>query len=327
MNAWKNKTNGANWSVSRDQQLQVCERKYFFQYLAGGRINAPDPWQRNLGMLKKLKNIRMWEGECLHWAIARYLGAVCNQQRLTPGQVVEELGDKVRREWQFSEQKRFRKQPMLIDKGGLALLEHEYDCLPAGTTEVSILENVVGAWKKFLDWANGPVGLIEKVRSADNVWIEPPMFGDNVPGFVLDDVQVIAKVDLAIEKSGAFLEIYDWKTGEAQPQNGSKIGQNELQVSVYQLWPHLSMKVPLEMISSFLVYFGGGTPEVCTYRLDEKRVPLILLTIRNSIAQAHRCESNILSGEMRLEDLDYASSLAFCRDCAFKGPCQESLIK
>ncbi len=325
MNSWKPKRNGSTWSVSRDQQLQTCERRYYFHYLAGARVNAADPMQKRLGMLKKLKNIRMWEGECLHWAIARFLGAIRNKRGLSTEQVLVEMQGKMEREWLFSEEKRFRTQPTLIDKGGLGLVEHEYDCVPAGTGANAVYQGAAGAFGKFVTWAEGQSGLCAKIQLADNVWIEPPVFGADAPGFMLDGVQIIAKVDLAIEKSDTFFEIYDWKTGEAPVQNGSSISQNELQVCVYQLWPHLSMHLPLGLVSSHLVYVGGGTPEVRTHRLDEQSVPLVLLMVRNSLALAGRWEKNFESGQLRLEDLDYAGWPAFCRECAFKGVCRESL--
>lgn len=328
MSAWKPKRNGWNaptWSVSRDQLLQTCERKYYFQYLAGARVNAADPLQRRLGMLKKLKNIRMWEGDCVHWATARFLGAIRDKLGLSPEQVLTELRDKMEREWQFSEQKRFRTQPMLIEKGGLGLVEHEYDSVPAGVTAINIYEAAASGFRKFIAWADGPAGICAKVRAADSVWIEPPVFGPEAPGFTLDGVQIIAKVDLAIEKSGEFFEIYDWKTGEAPVQNGSCITQNELQVCVYQLWPHLSMRLPLGLVSSQLVYLGDDTPEMRTHRLDEKSVPLVVQMVRNSVALAGRWEKNFESGYLRLDDLDYAGWPGFCRECAFKGICRESL--
>ncbi len=325
MSAWKpkgNSWNGPTWSVSRDQQLQTCERKYYFQYLAGARVNATDPMQRRLGMLKKLKSIRMWEGDCVHWAIARYLGAVRDNLALDAEQVLIELRDKMEREWQFSEQKRFRTQPMLIDKGGLGLVEHEYDSVPAGVTAKSIYEDAASGFRKFVAWSGD---ICAKIRLADNVWIEPPVFGPEAPGFTLDGVQIIAKVDLAVEKSSEFFEIYDWKTGEAPAQNSSCITQNELQVCVYQLWPHLSMHLPLKLVSSHLVYLGDDVPEVRTHRLDEKSVPLVVLMVRNSVALADRWQKNFESGQLRLEDLDYAGWPGFCRECAHKGICRESL--
>lgn len=325
MSTWNPRRNGLNgptWSVSRDQQLQTCERRYYFQYLAGARVSAADPMQRRLGILKKLKSIRMWEGDCVHWAIARFLGAVRDKRSLRAEQVLAELRDKMEREWQFSEQKRFRAQPLLIDKGGLGLVEHEYDCAPTGVTAGSLYEDAARGFEKFVAWGDG---VCAKVRMADNIWIEPPVFGPEAPGFFLDGVQVLAKVDLAVEGSGEFFEIYDWKTGVAPVHNGSCITQNELQVCVYQLWPHLSMRLPLELVSSRLIYLGGETPEVRAHRLDEKSVPLVVQMVRNSVALAGRWEKNFESGFVRLEDLDYAGWPGHCRECAFKAICRESL--
>jgi hypothetical protein len=85
------------------------------------------------------------------------------------------------------------------------------------------------------------------------------------------------------------------------------------------------MNLPLALISSHLVYLAGSSPEIRSHTLDEKKVPVIMLVVRNSIALARRWEQNFSSGQMRLEDLDYAASASFCRDCAFKGLCRESL--
>ncbi len=325
MTAWKPKRNGWNgptWSVSRNQQLQTCERKYYFQYLAGARVNATEPMQRRLGMLKKLKSIRMWEGDCVHWAVARFLGAVRDKRSLSAEQALAQLRDKMEREWQFSERRCFRTQPLLIDKGGLGLVEHEYDSVPAGVTADSVYDDVASGFHKFVAWADG---ICARIRVADNVWIEPPVFGPEAPGFPLDGVQIIGKVDLAIEKSGEFFEIYDWKTGGAPVQKRSCITQNELQVCVYQLWPHLSMRLPLSLVSSQLVYLGGETPEARTHRLDENSVPLVVQMVRNSVALATRWEKNFEKGLLRLNDLDYAAWPGACRECAFKAVCRESL--
>ncbi len=328
MNAWKSKWTGPSaptWSVSRDQQLQKCERRYYFQYLAGGRINSPDPRQRRIGMLKKLKTARMWQGDCLHWAIARYLSAARDGGGAPPNGVISGLKGKMEREWQFSNQKRFRDQPALIDKGGLALLEHEYDESETEVAAAALFEEVKAGFERFLNWAAGAARLVEKVKTADNVWIEPPVFGEDAPSFMADGVQVLAKVDLAIEKTRSYFEIYDWKTGGPVEAPGTTISQNELQVSVYQLWPHLSMKLPLTLISSHLLYLGNSSPEIRSYTLDEQKVPLILLMVRNSISQARRWEQNISSGQMSPEELDFAASAVFCRDCPFKGLCRETL--
>ena len=55
-------SSGPTWSVSRDQQLQSCERKYFFQYVAEAKINSPDPWLRGIALLKKLAEAQQKDG-------------------------------------------------------------------------------------------------------------------------------------------------------------------------------------------------------------------------------------------------------------------------
>jgi hypothetical protein len=281
--------------------------------------------QKRLGMLKKLKNILMWEGECLHWGIARFIGAVRDNHSVSSERVTNELKGKIQREWLFSEQKRFLTQPALIDKGGLGLVEHAYDSVPNGVNSDVVYEKVARGFQTFAAWAEGAAAICEKVRTADNVWIEPPVFGADAPGFHLDGVQILTKVDLAIEKSGDFFEIYDWKSGKAPVQNGTNISQNELQVCVYQLWPHLSMSLPLALVSSNLVYLGAETPAVQTHRLDERSVPMVLLMIRNSTTLADRWAKNFERGLLRLEDLDYAGWAGHCRECGFKAVCRESL--
>jgi hypothetical protein len=318
-------SNGRVWSISRDGQLQACERKYYFQYLAGGRVNSPDPRLRRIGLLKKLQSVSMWKGDCLHWAIARYLSDIRDGARSFVEGLREDLRVKLRREWEFSEQRRFRQQPMSIDRGGLALLEHEYDQMPATITPESVFGEVNAMVGRFLDWAAGPSGLEAKVADADNTWIEPPGFGPDAPGIFLDGVQVLTKVDLAIEKSGSYFEIYDWKSQEAERGPSPHMGQNELQVRVYQLWPHMTMDLPLQQIFAHLIYLGGAAAEVRSHRLDERAVPLTVSMVRDSIAMAQMFDQNIADGLMNLDDLDYASSPGFCRLCPFKGLCREDL--
>lgn len=266
----------------------------------------------------------MWEGESLHWAIARFLGEVRDDRVVTGDSILAELKTKMQREWQFSEQKTFRSQPMLIDKGGLGLVEHEYGNMPAEMNANIAFTETANAFRKFLVWLD-ETGVSDKVRSADNIWIEPPVFGPEAPGFTLSGVQIITKVDLALEKSGEFFEIYDWKSGEPVASNGPAIGQNDLQVCVYQLWPHMSMQLPLSNISSRLVYLGGEKAEVRVSQLDEKSVPMVLLMIQNSVALADRWAKNFAGGLLKVDDLDYASWAGSCRDCQFKGICRESL--
>jgi hypothetical protein len=310
--------------MSRDQQLHACERKFFFQYLAPARINAWEPEQRTIALLKKLKTIQMWQGECFHWAVARYLDMLRDHRMIFSDELLASLREKMQREWEFSEQRRFREQPMLIGREGVALFEHEYDLASSET-----LEAASGATTellaRFFTWISGPSELRQKIPRADSIWIEPPAFGVDAPGINVNGVQVITKVDLALQINGESFEIYDWKTGEAPPYRPIRISHNDLQVMVYQLWPHVRLRVPLEHISSNLVYFGGTLAEEHKFSIDEDSLASTMLMVRKSIELAQRWQNNISSGEMVLADLDYAPFANTCRQCSFKRLCYESL--
>jgi len=310
--------------MSRDQQLHACERKFFYQYLVPARINSHNPEQRNIAFLKKLKTIQMWQGECFHWAAARFLDMLRDERMIFADQILASLSDKMQREWQFSEERRFREQPMLIGREGVALFEHEYDIASTETLETAKAATTE-LLARFFTWMSGPSELKRKIPHADGIWIEPPAFGVDAPGITVNGVQVITKVDLAIQLSGESFEIYDWKTGKAPPYRPSRISHNDLQVMVYQLWPHIRLHVPLAHVSSNLVYFGGTAAEQQKFSIDEDSLASTMLMVRNSIELAQRWEKNFSSGEMQLADLDYAAFSNTCRQCSFKRLCYESL--
>lgn len=314
------------WSASRDQQLQTCERRYFFQYLARGRINSDDPFQKRVGLFKKLKPLIAWQGECVHAVVADYIGGLREGRRLSDEQILVRLRERIRRDWMFSSGFKYRAQPWQIDKLGVALLEHEYGEMPADVSAETVFAKTSGMMERFLAWANGPGALAAKVASADRIWIEPPGFGPEAPGFIEEDTQVLTKVDLALEWVGKEFLIYDWKTGAARNGN-DHLSQNELQVAIYQLWPHRTLDIPLEQVASHLVYLGGAQAEERRFVVDGENLATVLLAIQDSIRLARRWDKYVADGTMTLADCGYASSPEVCRQCVFKRLCRESLQK
>jgi hypothetical protein len=310
--------------MSRDQQLHLCERKFYFQYLAVARVSGGTDEQRRIAILKKVKTIQMWQGECFHWAIARYLNMIREDQIIFADQLLNSLREKMEREWRFSEQRRYRDQPMLIGREGVALFEHEYSVNSHDTLDTAY-EFVRQLVERFIVWVSSYSELSRKISRADGLWIEPPAFGVDAPGVTLDGVQVITKVDLALQISGESFEIYDWKTGKAPPYRTTRISHNDFQVMVYQLWPHMKLRVPLGLISANLVYFGGTSAEQQKFCIDEEALASTTRLVRNSIALAQRWQKNFATGAMQLSDLDYAAAANICRQCSFKALCHESV--
>ena len=322
--AFYNSSNGPTWSCHRDQQLQSCERKYYFQYLAEARLNSADPWLRGVALLKKLKNIPMWQGECVHSVIAEHLDRVRQGQSPTLDRLTQSLRQRMQRDWLFSEKRRFREEPASVGKYGVALFEHEYDELPPETQLEALIEKAVRMLGCYFLWATGESGLLEKVKTADRIWIEPPAWGTDAPGFMVGKVQVITKVDLALHCRGAEFTIYDWKTGKA-PAVAAEPGQNEIQISIYMLWANLGLKLPLEGVTSRLIYLGGDKPIELRFDLDEERAVETYRLIEDSVDLAQQWESHFENRRLRLNDLDYANAVEECRRCNFKRLCRANL--
>jgi hypothetical protein len=323
--AFYSSSNGPTWSCHRDQQLQSCERKYYFQYLADARLNSADPWLRGMALLKKLKNFPMWQGECVHAVIAEHLDQVRQGQSPTLDRLTQSLRQRMQRDWLFSEKRRFREEPASVGKFGVALFEHEYDELPPETQLEALIERAVRMLGCYFLWATGKSGLLENVRMADRIWIEPPAWGTDAPGFMVGKVQVITKVDLALHRRGVEFTIYDWKTGKA-PAVAAEPGQNEIQISIYMLWANLGLKLPLDGVTSRLIYLGGDEPIELRFDLDEERAVETYRLIEDSVNLAQQWESHFENRRLRLNDLDYAGSVEECRRCNFKRLCRANLL-
>lgn len=317
-------TTPSSWSVSRDQTLQVCERKYFFQYLAGGRLNGDTPELREIGLLKKLKPYPVWLGEVFHRGIAEFFHSHGGGAPLTADRLISLARQQVASDWRFSSQRTFLTKPYAIDKEGAALLEHFYGEMPADKSAESAGDQVATLLERFLSWVS-EVDLIARMKDADRVWIEPDAWGPEAPGFWEDGVQVITKVDLAFGRHGEGFEIYDWKSGRAPTDKPPFLGQHELQVGIYQLWPLLSLGVEAPTISSHLVYFGDQAPVVETHKLDDETLPLLRSTLRNSVRLTRQWEERLHDGVLVRNELSYAYNVHTCRQCGFRQLCRQTL--
>jgi len=314
-----------NWSVSRDQVLNTCERQYYFDYLVPARINSRDPTLKEIAFLKKLTNIPMWQGNIFHSVVANSLKRIRRGDSLLSKTWLRSLKNKVEKEWAFSESRSFRETPQLIDKnGGLALFEHEYDAELEGKNSQVILQFLEASVNRFNTWVE-QTDLKKAVQGAQQIWIEPDIYGSHAPGFVIDNVQVIAKVDLALVTLDKKFKIFDWKTGSSSSRLSGQNSQAEFQIGVYQLWPHLTLGYSLESIEANLIYFGSDPVKHETFQIDREQREYTLSLIRRSIARVMRFSNNDDRLKLSLEDFDFANSVRACQQCNFKKLCQRLL--
>ena len=314
------------WSFSRDQMLRSCERKYFFQYAAKAALNSPDPWLRGVALLKKLKNIPMWQGECVHEAIAEYLTRWQQGKELRFEEIALSLRQRMLRDWKFSENRQFREEPSSIGRFGAALFEHEYDEVPPETQVNELIDDASEILASFFKWSQAHPRFLVDFENAIRRWIEPPPWGAGAPGYMVSNVQAITKVDLALHLKDGRFTIYDWKTG-SPPKNERGGISYATQVSVYMLWPHLTLNLPLESVSGSLVYLGGVEPKEIRFQLDEEVAMGTRQVVADSVEEAQRWEGYVKTGRLRLEQLDFAGSVNECKKCNFKRVCRAALTR
>jgi hypothetical protein len=313
------------WSVSRDQVLHTCERRYYFEYVVSARINSRDQILKEIAFLKKLTNIPMWQGEVFHSVVANSIKRLRRGESLLSKTWLSRLKKKVESEWAFSESRSFRDDPRSIDKdGGLALFEHEYDEELGKKNFAVVLQSLEALVNRFTAWVEH-TELRKAVQDARQIWIEPRIYGSHAPGFVINNVQVIAKVDLALLTPDGKFKIFDWKTGVPSSRLLQQFSQAEFQIGVYQLWPHLTLGYPLETIEANLIYFGSEPIQHQKFCIDQNQLEYTLSLIRRSIARVLRFSNTDGEVKLSLEDFDFATSVRTCQQCKFKRLCQRVL--
>lgn len=318
--------NGLMWSFSRDQTLRSCERKYYFQYLSNAYLNSPDPWLRQIALLKKVKNMPMWQGECVHEAIADFLTQIQGGRQVPFESLALALQQRMVRDWTFSEKRQFREEPGSVGRSGVALFEHEYNEVPPETQIADLVNETREMLGSFYRWAQAHPSFLADFKTAKRRWIEPPPWGDGAPGFAVGDVQAVTKVDLALHLADGQFRIYDWKTGK-RPATEKGGASNSTQISIYMLWPHLVMNFPLGKVGSSLVYLGEAQAQEVSFHLDEELALETKQIIRSSVEQAQRWENYAKSGRLKIENIDFADSVNECRKCNYKSVCRAALTR
>ena len=190
------------------------------------------------------------------------------------------------------EKRRFREEPAAVGKTGVALFEHEYDEMPPETRVEVLIEKAIKMLQIFYA---GLVraGLPNKserliafgssrqlgVRKRQGSW---PMMCKLLPKWIW-------RCTIA----GCLSRFMIGKPANHRARRLSQT-RNELQVSVYMLWANLGLKLPLDGVTSRLVYLGGEQAAELRFDLDEERAVETYRIIEDSVQLAQRWEKAIL---------------------------------
>lgn len=312
-----------SWSNSKSQALLSCKRRYYFNYFLNARLNSRDKLLREIAFLKKLKNIYLWKGEIFHNLIADWLSGIRRGSFSDLDMILQKADEIIKYQWEYSSSKKYLLNKKEIGNGvAVALMEHEYNEGNQSGTIDNVIQEITIKLKLFYEWIE-EYKLIEALKNAKQVWIEPPLFGAGSTTFFIDGIKVFNKVDLAIENTNGNINIYDWKTGKPNSNNPySDIDQYEFQVAIYQLWPYFNFSKSLDLIEGELLFFDENGYISKKYTIDENKKEYILELIRKSINQISEFDDVLNNEDTSLDDMDFPLASGLCKLCSFKRICR-----
>jgi len=302
--------------------MRICERRWFLSYGLGAKINSRDRFLREIAFLKKVKPSFMWRGDLVHGVIADVLQQARRGKTIPVDRASVLLEQRAKNQWLESMRRASSGDPRTsLQPEGPILMEHYYEALNNGLQLDEIISPARQQMMTLYKWIEHH-GLLDEMRKTRDVWIEPSLFMPNSPGFSVNDVRFITKVDLALISSG-FFRIYDWKTS-LEPRGEFHLSHEHRQASYYALWPYFEMNFPVENIEIKVVYAGGDNPKAHEARLVHQDIE-DLIADAELIIEATREFLDVDKGFI-LEDFDWATSGKACQWCPFQQICQRELI-
>jgi len=307
-------------SHSQTQMIRQCERKWFMHYGMKAKINSRDPFLKEIAFLKKIKPSYMWRGELIHGVISDILKSI-NRPLISIKRALQLLGTRAKNQWDESLERASTLHPKSsLNPAAPILMEHYYTELDEGLELGKLLESMTLQITNFYTWME-QWSIINELAEASNIWIEPTVYLPTSPGFFVDEVRFVTKVDLAFLSANTF-KIFDWKTG-IEPKGEFRLSSEYRQASFYGLWPHLEMNHPLENIDIGIVYVGGDKPKAFKVKLLPHDVDELLTDAELLVRSSN--EFLDVDNSFGLEDFDWATFPKACMSCQFQQICRREL--
>ncbi len=211
--------NEFSWSKSRHEIFQTCPRQYYFNYYAywGGWEKSAPERNRQIYILKNLRNRFMWAGERVHDCIKHTLKNLQRGISILPvDDIISITLDQMRDEFRSSRDKRYYAHPKTC-----ALFEHEYGLNLSDDQWKGVAEDVEQCLRHF--YASELFAMLRDLPQQD--WLEIEDFSS----FYLDGTKIWAVIDCSFRNVDG-ITIIDWKTGRATTDDVS------LQLSCYAMY-------------------------------------------------------------------------------------------
>lgn len=300
--------NTFSWSVSRDNLLGECPRKYFFNYYGhwGGWLEDAPERTRQIYVLKQLVNRATWVGQVVHACIARSLQNLSRGVPLLPiEEIVKITRSGMRQEFRESRDGRYRSNPK-IHRG---FFEHEYEVDVPDSDWKESADTIESCLRNFYDSQ-----VFERFRQTDpSYFLEVEEFSS----IHLDGVEILMKLDCAT-REGSKIIIWDWKTGKREADTGLS-----LQLGCYAYYAKAQFRADLSQVEArrFDLYRNKLYKDALTgSSLDE-----ILDYVRGSIKDMQGLLDDVALNTASEERFRKVAREKVCLKCNFFRVCKPEL--
>jgi len=230
------------WSVTRQQTLDECSRKYYLAYYGawGGWAADADPFARQCYRLNQIQSLAMWRGSVVHRTVEWMLAQLRDRGAVPELAAAQDHALRLLRAgWRESKSGEWRDAPKRITN----LFEHYYGIALSRQQTDALREEVLGAVGTFLA---SPT--LRRIAETDpRSWLALEDFGE----FMIEETPVLLRVDFALAHEGV-VHVFDWKTG--QPSDV----ENLAQLAVYALHAVHAWQAAPETTRLHLLYLASG---------------------------------------------------------------------
>ncbi|MEL6340964.1 MAG: PD-(D/E)XK nuclease family protein [Myxococcota bacterium] len=293
-----------SWSVSRDKRLKTCLRRYYYQHFAskGGASAEASDEQRELYMLKWLRNRFMWVGEIVHEAVEHALDTMRSREQVDVDALCRRSVQRMRLQYSESLHRVYKERPRLA----CGLFEHEYQQSITRTQWREQRDRMERCIRNFFK-----LSLFEEICSTPSYrWLAL----EETSSFIVDDATVVVKPDFAWRDTDGLVHLVDWKTGIARPED------EKLQLAVYAILGQREWGARPEEIVGHVAYLEPG--HVVRIDLNVHDLEWAENAIRESLAtmrDVHRTET--ATDRFAMERFPMTQDLERCTMCNFKRHC------
>jgi hypothetical protein len=251
-------TNNPQWSYTRREILELCPRRYYYQYYGSSvRTAKNDPQKHKLRFLKRIKNRNLRVGEILHLVIRTYLMELQLGNTWSLVRLLKWARDIYRRDIEYSKSyplgtsKEEKYTPCLLLEYYYERDDAEHLCVLA---EKSMI-NALTIFKKREELSPFFTG----VGTEDSIIEKSSCWKDN-------RFTIRGKIDLAYRNLDR-VTVVDWKIGD----NNST--EDSLQLLSYAMLAMSHFKCKPDLIDLFRVHLGVFSVEKFVFNeVDMMRV-------------------------------------------------------